>query len=228
MFRKMLVAAASFLVAASPLAYADAKEDVVSAVKKLADTSYGWKSTTEGGFGSQQEGKTQKDGLTWVSLTLRDNTVEMVKQGDKGAVKTQDGWQSVSEAREAEGPGRFLATMAQNFRTPAAQAQDMAEKVKEIKKSDDAYEATLTEEQAKALMTFRRRNADQGPQIANAKGTAKFWVKDGALAKMQYNVKGTRTVNNEDQEIDRTTTVEFKDVGSTKVEVPAEAKDKMK
>ena len=61
-----------------------------------------------------------------------------------------------------------------------------------------------------------------------AKGSAKFWVKDGALSKLQYHVEGKRTINNEEQDINRTTTVEFKDVGSTKVEVPAEAKAKMK
>ena len=228
MFRTMFAAAASLMIAAS-IAYADEKEDVVNAAKKLSDTSYSWKSTTEGGFGGTQEGKAQKDGLTWVSLAIRDNTVEIVKQGEKGAVKTQDGWQSIAEASEAEGAGRFLGTMAQNFRTPAAQAQDMAEKMKEIKKSDEAYEATLTEEQAKTLMTFRRRGGDnQGPQISGAKGTAKFWVKDGALSKLQYHVEGKRTINNEEQDVNRTTTIEFKDVGSTKVEVPAEAKAKMK
>ena len=229
MIRKMLVAAASLMLVASPLAFADDKEDVVKAAKKLSESGYSWKSTTEGGFGAQQEGKAQKDGLTWVSMTLRDNTVEILKQGEKSAVKTEDGWKTTAEASEGEGPGRFIGMMAQNFRAPAAQALDMAEKVKEIKKAGDAYETTLTEEQAKALMSFRGRGGEgQGPQISNAKGSAKFWVKDGALSKYEYKVQGTRTRNNEDQEINRTTTVEFKDVGTAKVDVPSEAKDKLK
>jgi hypothetical protein len=227
MIRKMLVAAASLMLIASPLAFADDKEDVVKAAKKLSESGYSWKSTTEGGFGGQQEGKAQKDGLTWVSLAMRDNTVEILKQGDKAAVKTEDGRKAASDA--GEGQGRFLAMMAQNFRAPAAQALDMAEKVKEVKKSGDAYETTLTEEQAKALMSLRGRGGEgQAPQISNAKGSAKFWVKDGALSKFEYKVQGTRTRNNEDQEINRTTTVEFKDVGTAKVDAPSEAKDKLK
>ena len=64
--------------------------------------------------------------------------------------------------------------------------------------------------------------------VTNAKGTAKFWTKDGQLAKYEYNVKGTVAGRDgQERDVDRTTTVEIKDVGSTKVEVPAEAKGKV-
>ena len=55
----------------------------------------------------------------------------------------------------------------------------------------------------------------------------KFWVKDGVLSKYEYTVKGTVSFNGNDREVDRTTTIEIKDVGSTKVTVPEEAKKKM-
>jgi hypothetical protein len=55
----------------------------------------------------------------------------------------------------------------------------------------------------------------------------KFWLKDGALSKYQFNVKGTMSFNGNDREIDRTTTVEIKDVGTTKLTVPEEAKKKL-
>jgi hypothetical protein len=45
---------------------------------------------------------------------------------------------------------------------------------------------------------------------------------------MQTTVTGKMTINNEDRDINRTTTVEFKDIGSTKVDPPAEAKEKLK
>ena len=47
------------------------------------------------------------------------------------------------------------------------------------------------------------------------------------LTKYQYNVQGTINRNDEDVDIDRTTTVEIKDVGTTKITVPEEAKNKM-
>ena len=58
-------------------------------------------------------------------------------------------------------------------------------------------------------------------------GTAKFWVKDGVLSKYQTKVKGTVSFNGNDRDVDRTTTVEIKDIGSTKVTVPDEAQKKL-
>jgi len=119
--------------------------------------------------------------------------------------------------------------MATTFRAPAAQATEAVDKVKELKKDGDAYSADLTEEGAKDLMSFagRRGGNNQGPQISSAKGNIKFWVKDGALAKFQYTVEGKMTFNGEDRDVNRTTTTEIKDVGSTKVEIPADAKPKL-
>ena len=65
------------------------------------------------------------------------------------------------------------------------------------------------------------------PSRAGAKGSAKFWLKDGALSKYEFKAKGKMTFNGEEREIDRTTTVEIKDVGSAKVSVPEAAKKKI-
>ena len=63
--------------------------------------------------------------------------------------------------------------------------------------------------------------------MKDAKCTVHFWVKDGVLSKLQYEVSGTVNFRGEDREIDRTTTVEIKDVGATTIEVPEEAKAKL-
>jgi hypothetical protein len=77
-------------------------------------------------------------------------------------------------------------------------------------------------------MTFGRRpGGGQAPAISNAKGSVKFWIKDGVLTKYQFKLQGTMNRNGEDMDIGRTTTVEIKDVGATKVTVPEEAKNKM-
>jgi hypothetical protein len=44
------------------------------------------------------------------------------------------------------------------------------------------------------------------------------------ITKYQSHVQGTVTMQGEDRQIDRTTTVEIKDVGTSKIEVPDEAK----
>jgi len=63
--------------------------------------------------------------------------------------------------------------------------------------------------------------------FSNAKGSVKFWVKDGALTKFQYKVTGSVSFNGNDRDVDRTTTIEIKDVGTTKVNVPDQAKKKL-
>jgi hypothetical protein len=55
----------------------------------------------------------------------------------------------------------------------------------------------------------------------------KFWIQDGALTKYEVNIQGKVTAGDRESDVNRTTTVEIKDVGSTKLEVPADAKQKM-
>jgi len=123
--------------------------------------------------------------------------------------------------------GRFMAMGLRNMKAPAAQAEDLAGKVKELKKDGEAYVGELTEDGAKAQLSFGGRAGGNGPEISGAKGSVKFWIKDGVLAKYELKVKGTMSFNGNDRDIDRTTTVEIKDIGSTKIEVSDEAKKKL-
>lgn len=245
MLRKILVGAVGVLASSAMVAYAGPKDEVQDAAKKLADAeSYSWHTEVEAGGGFRPgptDGKAQKDGLITMSMSFGDNEMQVFKKGDKAAIKGQDGWQSLEELNQGgdgqPGPGRFIGRMIQGFESPAKQAGELADKVKELKKEDEVYSGDLTEDGAKELLMFRRGgrrgggqggNGGNGPEINNAKGTAKFWVKDGALAKVVYHVEGTMSFNGNDRDVDRTTTTEFKDVGSTKIEVPAEAQEKMK
>ena len=73
----------------------------------------------------------------------------------------------------------------------------------------------LTADEFSALMADARSQA-----IAQA-------VKDGTLTKYEFKVKGKMSFNGNDIDQDRTTTVVIKDVGTTKVTVPEEAKKKL-
>ena len=114
--------------------------------------------------------------------------------------------------------------MLQNFKAPAAQAEDLAGKAKELKSSEGAYSGDLTEEGAKSLLTLGRGRGGNAPEISGAKGSVKFWIKDGVLSKIQFNVQGKVSFNGNDRDVDRTTTIEIKDVGTTTVTVPEDAK----
>jgi hypothetical protein len=236
---KYLTMLATTLAASTTLLAADSPglDDVKGAVQKLAaSANYSWTTTTETPQfqPGPSHGKTEKDGYTYVDFTMQDNTIDAVVKGDKGAIKTEDGWKSLEEAAKPSedggfNPGQFMARRMQNYKTPATEAADIAGKTKDLVKTNDVYAGDLTEDGAKSLMTFggRRRNGGQAPAISNAKGSVKFWVKDGVLTKYQIKVSGTMSRNGNDIDIDRTTTVEIKDVGATKITVPDDAKKKM-
>lgn len=233
--KKNLLISAMVVLAGSVLA-ADSspKDDITSAAKKLGDAAnYSWKTTTDMGANARftpgpVEGKTEKDGFTVVKTSFRDNTTEMVKKGDKSAINSPDnGWQSMSDLENEQGPGRFFAMRLRNLKAPAEEATELASDVKELKADGDVYSGDLTEEGAKSLLRFGGRRGGGGPDVSNAKGSVKFWVKDGVISKYEVKVQGTVSFNGNDRDIDRTTTTEITDVGSTKVEVPDEAKKKL-
>jgi hypothetical protein len=232
MFRKMMLTAA-IVAGCTGFVRAAALDDVRSGLQKLADSSgYSWKTTVEGANGAgETDGKTQKDGLTTVSITRGDNTYEVVMQGDKAAIKTEDGWKSTDELTAGGGGGgeRMLVGLVRTFKTPVALAQEMSGRLQNVQKTDDGYTAELSEDAAKAALTMRRRpNAGgNGPTIANAKASYKVWVKDGIVTKMQSHFTGTVSFNGNDRDIDRTSTTEFTDIGSTTIKIPDQAKAKL-
>jgi hypothetical protein len=239
MLRRILLATVSLLAGSAVIANAGPKEDVAAAAKKLADSgSYAWKTTVESTFPfGSGGGRIQKDGLTMLTLAVQDNDVQVYFKGDKGAVKTEDGWKSFEELSQDQAGGFNPGTMglrsAQNFKTPAAQAEEAAGKTENLQKSGDAYSGTLTTDAVTQMMTFGRRGrggagAPPPPAPKNAKGSVKFWVRDGVLAKVEYTTSATINFQGEDRDFARTTTMEFSDVGSAKVDPPAEAKAKMK
>ncbi len=230
---------ATMMFAAGSLMAADPKDDVTSAVKSLADGgNYSWTQTTEnagggGGFGNgTSEGKT-KDGLIYTSRTFNDNTFEVLVKGTNSAMNNgQDGWQTAEEMAAANGGGGGGGFRGGGFarfvRTPSTSVKDILDGVKELKQQGDAYVGDLTEEGAKAIASpFGRGRRGGGgggftpPEVTDAKGSVKFWIKDGKLSRYQTKVTGKTTNRDGDPvDIDRTTTVEIKNVGSTKITVP--------
>ena len=229
----ILLAAIAFLSAALSAMGADAKSDVKSAAKKLADqANYSWTQAIKMDGANPNfrpgpiEGKTEKGGYTHYAGTMGDNTYEAAFKGEKSAFKGQDEWQSAAEL-EGDDRGAFIARRLKTFKAPAAEAEDILGKVKELKKGDDgACSGDFTDEGVKDLLTrWGRRTA---AEFKDTKGSAKFWIKDGVLSKYEYRVQGAYTRDSgEEVKIDRTTTVEIKDVGTTKVTVPEEARKKL-
>jgi hypothetical protein len=232
---KNFISFAAALAMSGNLLAADSapKDNVKNAAHKLGATdNYSWTTTVESSQfqPGPSHGKTEKGGFTYVDFNFNDNTIQSFVKDGKGAIKGEEGWKSLAEAVKDEGDGgfnffRFMAMRMQEYKAPAAESEDIAGKTKDLTQTDDAYSGDLTEDGAKSLLAWRARGGD-GPIVSKAKGSAKFWVKDGIITKYQYKLQGTMNFGGDDIDIDRTTTVEVKDVGATKITIPDEAKAK--
>jgi len=242
--KKNLLIGALLLAAGSVLAADSAKDDATAAAKKLADTSYSWKTTLDMGPNSQftpgpTEGKADKDGYTWLSSSFQDNTSIGVAKDKKVVVKTEGGWKTAEELGDGAGgfdPNTFMARRMANIKAPAAEIQEILAKVGELKKDGDVISGDLTKEGAESLLSFgfggRRGGAGGGgggnrPAPKDAKGSVKIWLKDGQIAKYETKVTGKIDIQGEEREMQRTTTTEIKDVGNTKIDLPEDAKKKL-
>jgi hypothetical protein len=213
---------------------ADAKDEVTAAAKKLGDAAnYSWKTTVVVPESSQfkpgpTDGKTEKGGFTVIKTTFNDNEMQVITKGEKSAFNRDGEWQLAGEGQGGGGGGRGGGFL-RNTRPPAVQAAEIAAGAKELKKEGEAIVGDLTEDGAKTLMRMRRGGGGggEGPAISNAKGTVKFWIKDGVLSKYEFKVTGKMDFQGNEIDVDRATTVEIKDVGTTKVEVPEDAKKKL-
>jgi hypothetical protein len=245
----MKIHLASCLAAAfaAAFSYAGPTDDVAAAASKLAEApNYGWTVTTE--FANSQfpampsNGVTEKGGYTVVTTAFNGRTIQTVVKGDQMVMQNQEGtWLTMDEMRQqfgggggavgARGGGRGRMMMggggAMNFSKDTA---NYVAKMTDVKVVEGAIVGTLSaEDVAPSLMFGRGAPGGQTPPAPkNASGSVKFWLKDGAITKYAVNVKGTVTTpNGDEREIDLTTTVEIKNLGTTTVVVPEEAKKKL-
>jgi hypothetical protein len=241
MIMKRLSILSLAMLAVAPLLAADStpKDAVTAAAAALGNQpNYSWRTTVEAGNGGRfrpgpTDGKIEKGGYAVLTLSFNDNTTDVVIRGTNAAVKTADaGWRSAGEvAQDGNGggpnPARMAVYTARSFKAPAEQAATLAGQVKELTTGTNGVVGDLTEEGAKALLMFRRGGSGDGPTASGAKGTVTFWLADGKLVKYQTHVTGTVSFNGNDRDVDRTTTTEIKDVGTTKVEVADDSKKKL-
>jgi len=215
-------------------AEASSRDKVAGATKQLADkTNYNWTSSTKEADGSSRlgpiEGKAEKGGVTGLNFSVGGIPVEVFMKGDNGAAKALEGWQSFDELAQAGGTQAAVVRFLRSYTAPLAESSSLLEIVSELKEVDGAFAGDLKEEAVKEMLLFgaRRREGQEPPKTTDAKGSVKFWIKDGSLSKIEIKVQGMVTAGERNSEINRTTTVEIKDAGATKLEVPDEAKQKL-
>jgi hypothetical protein len=237
---------------AATFAHGAPADDVKNAAKKLSDAAnYSWTATTQnappaagapapaaggrgGGFNAGPvEGKTEKGGYTIVTRALGGNAMQTVLKGDKRVQQGQDGTFMTPEEMAAAGNGGRGGGAAPVL--PADEIATLAGKVKELKAADGVIAGDLPADAVGPLLLAGRGGRGGGAAPAtppapaeNASGSLSIWLKDGALVKYAVHLKGTITGRNGmPTDVDRTVTTEIKDIGTTKLDVPAAAKDKL-
>jgi len=210
------------------------KDEIASAAKKLGqNASYSWRTTyvvpeSSPFHPEPTDGKTEKDGFSLVVMNFNDNVTKLVMKGGKSVVTDSEGkWRTLEEMDKAEGQDQFAGLIARNFKLPEVQAAEIVSYAKDLKNDGDVYSSEMTPEGAKKMLSWKPAPGGEPPKVSNTSGSMKFWMKDGTLTKFEFKLKGTITFNGNDFENERSTTVEIKEAGSTKVEVPAEAKQKL-
>ena len=100
--------------------------------------------------------------------------------------------------------------------------------VADLKVEDGALTGALSETAAKLLLVHAGQK-DITP--LRASGTVRLWVRDGMLAKYETRLQGVLSVEGgagrREVTVNQTATTTVTEVGTTKVEVPAEAKKKL-
>ena len=211
------------------------QDKITSATKQLgAKPNYTWTTTTKEGDGSPGrvgpiDGKADKGGLTYLSFSINGIPVEVFMNGQKGAAKALEGWQTFDEIAQTGGTAAAVVRYLRSYKAPSVESAILSEKVRDVKEAEGILSGELKEDAAKELLEqgARRREGQEPPKIANPKGSVKFWVQNGALSKYEINIQGKVTAGDRESDVNRTTTVEIKDAGATKLELPVEAKQKM-
>ena len=224
-------------ILANTLGAADtsSRDKVTKAATAVGDKlNYSWATSTVEADGSLGrlgtiQGKAEKGGVTYLSFSVGGLPVEVCMKGEKGAAKALEGWQTFDEIAQTGGAATAVVRYLRIYKTPVAETASLAAQVKELTEADGAIAGELKEDAVKELLLLgtRQREGQAPPQTTDAKGAVKFWIKDGALTRFELKVSGKVTAGERESNINRTTTVEIKDVGTTKLEVPDEAKAKL-
>lgn len=216
---------------------ADPAAQVASAAEKLAAAeSYAWKTLTQtgqsGSRAGQFEGSATKAGLIHLSSISADPGAEAYLMNGKGALKREGLWQTLGEAAQSTntqaGAGRWVGRMLQSYKAPAAEAAELAAKSTSLRRDNDAIAGILSGDAVRAIISrWGVRVGDAEMQISDARGLIKFWVRDGLLTKYEYRVYAVLGLEGSRRTVDRTITVELDQIGTAKVDLPEEARQKL-
>lgn len=193
------------------------------AIERLAQQkSYRW--TTESAVPKEVRfrpgpvtGVTVRGGVTHVTRSFGPRSMQVVIEDNKAAVTSRDGrWETVSLSDQGYGSGGFAASMARDTQTPVAEANELVSTLTSLDEEGDVLIGILPADAAAAHLTMRRGN----DSVRDATGTVRFSINDGLLTSYVLRVEGRLVDDGQTRKTWQQITVEVKDVGTAKLELP--------
>lgn len=230
--------AVSLGIVATRLLGGEVEDRLKAAVSKLGEaTGYTWVSTTEISGApmrlSPTTGKVQKGGFLMLSTEAFGSEIQVVRKGTNAVVKIDDGWLLPAELPQpnfggggAPNMGAMMGRRLLSAKAPGEEVDALLRRLKPLKAEGDQITGEFTDDGAKEYLKENRRGRGFA-EPKNAKGTIRFWLKDGTVAKSELSLDTEMETPNGSMSLNSKTTTDIKDVGTTRVEAPAEALKKL-
>jgi putative heme-binding domain-containing protein len=219
----------------------DLQTVVADAIESLRrQPSYSWSTMTETaspfGGGDAVNGQYESSGYAYISLPAAGNRLGFVAKDGQFAVQIDENWQTLEHAsaqsggerRGSFGP-RAIATLIRNYKLPAAQADELLTKTADLRQEGNAITGRLDSAVARAILSSAGpgggRRGRTGSALNDVGGEVTFWTDKGMLTRFSISLTGSFRFRDNTIPLDRTITTTLTDIGTTKVEVPLDAKE---
>ena len=209
------------------------QDKIMSAAKQLGDQpNYRWTTTIKEGDSAPFpgiSGKTTKGGPTCLTTMMGTTPSDVYLDGQKGTAKGSGGWQSFDEIAKGGGFAAALVGYLRSYKVPSVECGAFSKELQDVKEKEGILSGELKSEAAKAYLEFfiPRFAGQEPPKLGDPRGSMKFWIEKGVLTKYEIDVQCKVTRGDQESDFHRITTIEIKNVGTTKLEVPEGAKQKL-
>lgn len=208
--------------------------DLPSAVRALFTApNHRWVSvtrTTPGPFPElRTEGATERGGWSMATRTGDGPDLHLVRHANSIVLQDRDGhWLSPAETRQrltALGRSARGGLLGLGAVSPAVLAASLAGKLRNLRVEDNAILGSVDGPDAATLLMPAGPRGAATPGLRFTSAEVRFWINDGTLAKFELVARAQVTgPDGTARELETTAFTEFKDVGSSRVEVPDAAR----
>lgn len=236
MIRSFCLVAGAVLGFGSPVRGADPTGALVDGLRELrAASAYSWSvSTAMPGAPfkvAPMRGRADASGWLVLETEADGQPRQAVGSGKKRVFEVRGAWKGRADLAALKGADERAALDLFAARTPVEELDALFPRLGGVRRDPDgSFFGALPEETAKEMISAAMAGRTPGgfiPELKAAVGNFRLWLRDGRPQKYVISFSATASLPFGTKEIKRVTTVEIGEVGSTRVEVPAAAKEKI-